>query len=211
MNSELEKHESYALVNFSRVTSSQNHNLFGSSIKHSHTITLSISKAELRRDLNHERFFPRQEIIKVEMSQNQFAELISSMNCGSGVPCTLRRHEDRRVEDPPYRNQRQLFESEFKEDVQKIGGQLDTLSSELQQLLDEKAPKKALKAFAEKIRIVAQDVNSNLPFVQSSFNETMDKTVTEAKGEVESFVLNRVVSLGIESLKKQTPQIEDEK
>jgi len=204
-----EEHESYALASFSRISSSGNHNLFGSSIKHSHTITLSISKAERHRDLNREWYFPRQEIIEVEMSQNQFAELISSLNCGSGVPCTLRRHEGRGIEDPPYHNQRHLFENEFKEKTQQVGERLSSLATDLQQLLDEKAPKRAFREFVERVRMTAQEVNSNMPFVQSSFNEAMDKTVVEAKGEVESFVLNRVTSLGIEALKDQAPQIEN--
>ncbi|MDF2790653.1 MAG: hypothetical protein K0S80_3754 [Neobacillus sp.] len=32
------------------------------------------------------------------------------------------------------------------------------------------------------------------------FNEQMDKTVNEAKGEVDAFVLNKVTTLGLEKL-----------
>ena len=42
-----------------------------------------------------------------------------------------------------------------------------------------------------------------MPFVQKSFNKAMDKTVHEAKGEVEAFVMNKVTSLGIEGLEKE--------
>jgi len=37
----------------------------------------------------------------------------------------------------------------------------------------------------------------------------MDKTVTEAKGEVEAFVTNKITSLGIAALKDQIPEIEN--
>jgi hypothetical protein len=40
----------------------------------------------------------------------------------------------------------------------------------------------------------------SIPFVQSQFNEAMDKTVTEARAEVEAFVDNKIRSLGIQAL-----------
>jgi len=43
---------------------------------------------------------------------------------------------------------------------------------------------------------------ANMPFVQTQFNEAMDKTVTEAKAEVEAFVSHKVTSLGLASLKE---------
>ena len=57
------------------------------------------------------------------------------------------------------------------------------------------------------IVMLMQDVNSNLPFVQRSFNKSIDKTVLEAKGEVEAFVMNKVTSLGIKGLEKEMLQL----
>ena len=39
-------------------------------------------------------------------------------------------------------------------------------------------------------------------FVQRSFNDAMDKTVNEAKGEVEAFTLNRILSFGIKGIEE---------
>lgn len=208
MNEIKESHESYAMASFSRVTSSENHNLFGSSITHNNTITLTICQGERHRDLHREHFFPRNKLIEVEMSQNQFSELITSLNMGSGIPVTLRHLGGVRKEDPPYHNQRHLFENEFKKDIQDVGKKLSAVAQELETMLEEKAPKRVFKEFVHKLRMVAQHINSNLPFVQKQFNEAMDKTVTEAKSEVESFVFNRVTSLGIEGLKTNLLELE---
>jgi len=47
-----------------------------------------------------------------------------------------------------------------------------------------------------------QDLQSNLKFVMQSFNKQVNKSVTEAKGEIEAFVETKVRSYGIEHLKK---------
>ena len=203
-------HESFGMVQFSRNTGT-NHKLYGSSITHSNTITLSVSGGSVKRDLYREWYMPEKQIVEIELSETQFAELITSMNMGSGVPCTILRHEGKRMENPPFENQRMLFENEFKEKVKEVGIDLEALSSELEKLVEKKASKTEFKALISKISKVSQEVNSNLPFVQKSFNEAMDKTVSEAKGEVEAFVLNKVTSLGIKSLQGQfkTPLIEN--
>ncbi|MCK4824456.1 hypothetical protein KA005_52380, partial [bacterium] len=87
-----EKHPAYGLVSFSRVTHSGGANrLFGSSLDDHHTsITLEIKRASVRHDLSQDWFFPEQTMIKVELSQLQFAELLTTMNAGSGIPCTIR-------------------------------------------------------------------------------------------------------------------------
>ena len=201
-------HESYGLAKFVRTQSSHAHNLFGSSITHKDTIHLSISKGSVKRDLHREWFIDENEIVEVELSENQFAELITTMNIGTGIPCTIKHLNGKSMSAPPYENQRQLFEKEFKADIKKIGADLNSLVTELHKLIEEKAPRSAYKELLSKVRMVSQDVNANLPFVQKSFNEAMDKTVTEAKGEIEAFVLNKILTLGIESLKNQTPMIE---
>jgi len=42
-------------------------------------------------------------------------------------------------------------------------------------------------------------INSTIPFVSQQFNESMEKTVAQAKNEIETFVTNRITSLGIQA------------
>ena len=200
------KHESYGLVGVSRVTHSHGTSLFGSSIKHSNTIRLSIKTAEVDRHLNRDWYHGSDQLIEIELSPTQFAEMITCMNMGNGVPCTLRYLEDhKRLENPPEVKQREIFEQEFQENVDKIK---DFYKNDFKQIKETLLKKGTIKIDERKqtINIITKLINTledAMPFLQKGFNESMDKTVSEAKGEVEAFVMHKVTSLGIEGLQKE--------
>ena len=55
------------------------------------------------------------------------------------------------------------------------------------------------------------DVTSKIPFVSDQFREQMEKTVLEAKSEVEAFIEHKIRSTGMEALgykKENYPLIE---
>jgi len=56
-----------------------------------------------------------------------------------------------------------------------------------------------------------QRIKSDIPFYQEQYEREMDKTVKEAKGEVEGFIQNKFIKLGIEGLKAEQLLITDEK
>ncbi len=203
-----ETHDSYGMIGLSRITGGQD-NLFGSSVRHHNFIRLRINQGVKQRGLKHNWFRGRGTLIEVDLSPTQFADLITAMNVGDGVPCTIRRisvpdNLNRRDMPPcPDYDQRKLFEDEFTEDIEKISGKAMTLLEKADVMLQQKKPlsvkeKEELRGI---IFHIAQDIKSNLPFIHTSFTEAMDKTVTEAKGEVEAFVMNKVTSLGIEGLR----------
>jgi len=205
-------HESYGLVGVSRRTGDPG-NLFGSSIRHHNYVALTIKRAKDNRDLHRNWYYGYESLIQIEMSNTQFAEMITSMNMGDGVPCTIRHVEQERMEDPPGISQRQVFEDEFKADVQKVGNKISSAVNEIGTILSDKRNVKVSdrKKILGLLESIAQDINSNMPFVQTQFNEAIERTTLEAKGEVEAFVTNKITSLGIESLREQFPQIENEK
>ena len=200
------KHESYGMVGVSRVTHSHGTSLFGSSIKHSDTIRLSIKTAEVDRHLNRDWYHGNDQLIEIELSPTQFAEMITCMNMSDGVPCTLRYLEDhKRLENPPEVKQREIFEQEFQENVDKIK---DFYKNDFKQIKETLLKKGTIKIGERKqtINIITKLINTledAMPFLQKGFNESMDKTVSEAKGEVEAFVMHKVTSLGIEGLQKE--------
>jgi hypothetical protein len=200
------EHESYAMMGISRCSSSHSKNLFGSSIKHSNTITLRIKPAKVERSLSRDWYYAtRVPYVEVEMSYSQFAEAITSLNCGDGIPVTLTCLEGREIEECPHVDKRQEFEREFQKDMVGLSNSLKKLTEQAEALLaDKRAPTKADKeTILNGIKMLRQELESNIPFVQRSFNEQMDKTVLEAKGEVEGFVMNKIVSAGLEGLQKQ--------
>lgn len=100
--SQRDSHESYAMVGFGRCCGNPGP-LFGA-IGDSHEvyIKLSIKRATVSRSgTEFESTGPRGELIEVDMTEPQFAQLLSSLNVGNGSPCTLRYFGGERVPDPP--------------------------------------------------------------------------------------------------------------
>ena len=210
---ESETHESYGIVGISRRQSSPPHNLFGSSIKHQSTMALTIKKAEKMRDLNRDWYFGRKHLIEIELSPTQFADMITGVGVGDGVPCTIRWAEGERKENPPEISQRQMYEDEFKKTMQDFGKTCYGDVQEARELLTKKGTitVKERKQVDGIITRMVGTITGTLPFIQGSFNEAMSKTVTEAKGEVDAFVMDKIISLGIEGLKDKVSLLNKDK
>ena len=199
------RHESFAMLAFRRVSRSGSVPLFGSSIPHSHTIRLTIRAGEVSRRLHADWYRGAgPEYIEVEMSYTQFAEAISAMNVGDGVPVTIRHVAGKRMAEPPAANTRAQFEAETRAGLQRIAHTLDSLVAQAEVLCEETAPGKGRrKQLLDALLAVRQDIGANLSFVAQMWGEQMDRTVTEAKGEFEALVTHTIQSLGLQALKAQ--------
>jgi hypothetical protein len=202
-------HPSYGTLLFNRAHGGKTP-LFGSSIEHSNVITMELRHADITRGLNQDNIFGNKLIVKVEMSYSQFAEAITSFGCGSGVPCTIRYTEkDGRIPECDFVSKREQFTDEFK-------GKTKDAMNESQQLIQDVtdlfSQKKALtKADKEtvisKLRKLSMDIGCNLDFIADQFNEQMDKTVMEAKGEIESFCQNKINAIASAALAEHRDEI----
>lgn len=203
-----EKHESYGMISFNRSYGGERY-LFGSSIPHNNVITLTIREGEVDRNLSKDWYNGRKRLMEIEMSESQFAELITSFGVGGGVPCTLKEVMGERKADCPFENKRMQFENEMREKVEEIHTDTENLMKEVMYLFNEK--KTLNKADKEKVidllNKINREIKSNTPFIMSQFNEQMDKTVKEAKGEVEAFTQNKMHSLALEALKQDNEWI----
>ncbi len=202
------KHPSYGLLQFSRMSGGLT-NLFGSSIQHKDTIRLRINEGGVKRDLSTDWYCDDGRIIEVEMSYSQFAEAITSMNVGSGVPVTIRwvRGEGS-IEPCPFTNKKQQFEEEFKHRLDKANETANQLILNVEKLFEEKKnlTKKDKDEILSMLTKIYQSINGNSDFVYRMFNEQMDKTTTEAKGEIEAFMQNKINSIAQAALVEQREQ-----
>jgi hypothetical protein len=198
----VDSHPSYALLQFSRVSGSSRH-LFGTSIEHFNTVRLRIIAAVCKRDLYHSWYHETSpEYIEVEMSQSQFAEAITSMNLGDGVPCTITYLAGNRVPNPPENEKpREVIREEFKEKMKSVSKKFDGGISEIAELLKKKSLGKAdREEILEVLSQLQMELGCNIPFIHRSFDEATDQTVVEAKGEVEAFIMTNVVNAGLSAL-----------
>ena len=206
LNIEPEKHESYGLVSIARQTTHPAMPLFGSSVKHGNLICLKISKGRKYRNFQTDNYMSDGTLIEVLMSPTQFAEAITSFNVGEGVPCTIRHvvgdkfdQENRRYRKPcPEVNFRKQATDELKEEMSELTERIKELSVNTEEILTRKAPIKASERdeLLSNLRMVIQEIESNIPFVNECFNRSVNKAVVEAKGEIESTYQNMREKLG---------------
>jgi len=197
----IEEHPSYAMLDIFRTNGSER-TLFGSSIQHSQTICMKISRANKQRDLSRFWYHPEEQLVEIEMSPTQFIDAITNMNT-NGVPVTLRYVNRERQPNPPPLSVKKLIQDEFKQDLKDIVDKSVEALNSLNKSLQPPALKKSdVREAISKLTSVIQDLEKNLPFVNQQFHRQMDKTITEAKGEIEAAFTNKIYSLGSEALVK---------
>ena len=192
-----EEHPAFAMIGASRVQGTH-HALFGSDFEHQHFITITIKGARVIRDLSSDWYSTAglPTYIEVSMSMYQWAEFISTLNVGDGVPCTIEfiggeghipaidKVEDRR--------------QQLREEVS------DTQADAIKAIeaLRDAAPNKKLRDLAE---TALREMRSNLPFVAKQFDEHAEKTVARAKVEIETYITNAIHRAGVAALSGGQP------
>lgn len=199
---EMTTHPSYGTLLFSRKTGRKD-SLFGSSIQHRDTICMTLYHASIERRSNRDLIYGNKAIAEVEMSYSQFAEAITSMNIGTGIPVTVRYTEkDGNIPHCDFVSKREQFEDEFKTQRKNATRVSEELIQEVTELFNQKGTlKKADKEeILRKLNKLKMDIGINTDFIVNQFNEQMDKTVMEAKGEIEAFYQNKVNTIASAAL-----------
>lgn len=210
MFEEKHDHESYGMIGITHTSCSKGVPMFGSSIKHDRWITLRIKRANVERDLNHEWYHGKETLIEVSLSAAQFAQFITTPNIGDGIPCTIKKVGTKRMEEPPYRGQNEMFNQELQEDFKKAMADSDSLISEAEEMLLSKGPMNVSdkKKLHRKLFKLVQHIKANMPFLHKQFTRSMDKTVSVAKAEIEEFYTSAVRRLGIKAIENgEVPEI----
>ena len=196
-----ESSPAYGMLLFSRV-SGGDPNLFGSSVEHNHKISLTLRTGQVKRNLNEDWYLGDKTLFNVEMSYTQFAELISSMNVGSGVPVTIRFIKGE-GEMPPVIpvSKRKQFIDEFESNNKDSNKQILALIEKVKAIFSEKRALKASEkqAVLNDLHQLSMMVDSHNTFIAKQFNETMEHISGEAKGEIEAFFDNKIRQLAAES------------
>lgn len=203
-------HPSYGMLGFSRTTGGKT-NLFGSSIQHRDTIVMELRHGEITRGLNTNWYYGGKTIAKVEMSQSQFAEAITSLNMGTGIPVTVRYTEnDGVIGECDFVNKQEQFQDELKKKLDSIDNVASTLYQEVKDILTNKKSlnKSDKEEILAKISKIVNGSSSNTSFAYDCFNEQMDKTVREAKGEIEAFYQNKVNSIAQATLVEHKEELQ---
>jgi len=201
-------HESYGMIGINRQTGG-NRSLFGSSIKHNTQICIRIKHAEVKRHLHQEWYYANgAPIVEILLSPDQFSQMITNPNVGSGVPCTITFAENREMDPPPYEGMNEIFNNEIKKEFDTALEMAWELTESAQLMLGEKGPIKVSdkKTLSGKIFALRQHIQDNMPFLHKQYCRAMNKTVTAAKAEIEEFYTNMVMKMGRKALEEGVPK-----
>ncbi len=193
-------HPSYGTISFNRTQGGSNV-LFGSSIKHNNSIMVRISHAERHLTNAAEYIFSRGTIVEAYMSPTQFADAITGSGSGGEAPITLQFTEkDGKIPQPTFINKRLEFEKEFFDRAKDI---YDHMQETIEKAKDKKIP----RWLVHDMEVSQGWLKSNIPYLAEQFAEQMEKTVTEAKAEVEAYVADTIQRTGLEGLEDMRPQL----
>lgn len=209
------KHDSYGLISFSRCQGNPGR-LFGSSLtNHGTFIRLVICEGERICDLSHDRFHAGKRLIEVDLSASQFAELITTMNVGSGIPCTIRAYNDKVINIPHDEpTEAEKVQLGFEDNIEDLKKDMRIYQLEINSYLDKptisKSDRKEIKRIIENLFV---KIHSNLPFVLTSFREATERVVAQAKAEVDSFITHNILAEGLRSVvsKVNIPMLNEKK
>jgi hypothetical protein len=200
-------HPSYGMVQFSR--RSGNPKLFASALEtHQHYVTLSVRKCQLIRGDHGDRYFGsiRGDLIEVDLSAAQFAELLTTMNVGMGVPCTIGYVQGQRIESPPdIPTEAQSVRDGFKESLGEFAKGLKSKAKTVRTILEKKTLNKDDRAVVGGvIDSVIREMTDKAPFIVDMFREATERVMTAAKAEADAWLTTVVHRAGIKALQEGT-------
>lgn len=177
-------HPSFGFIRASRV--SGHAALFDSALRHQHYITITVGASEQIRENSRTWNMAGKEYIQVSMSEAQYATFLTSLNMGSGAPCTLTRLMGAKIEEPPAdTNTRTAFDKEIEHDVQEAIGALKVAAAELSGLVGKgKATRKELNGLQGSVEKAIREISLNAPFILTQFAEYMETLTERAKADL---------------------------
>ena len=179
--------------------------LFGSDVTNQNTIRLCLKEGQCQRHLGHTHYIGGKLIAEIELSSNQFADLLTNMNVGDGIPCTIKwLREEGAI---PYKSQTPKLEILNKEIEDRVDSAVENLSKSIEQLttlinsgkLSKKVGEDLLRTLTNSYSALA---GSNKQFYINQAKKELEDIVTEAKSQVQQYVDNKVYSIGIKAIEK---------
>lgn len=205
MNNDDTRHEhpSYGQLSFSRVNGGADR-FYGTEIRPNNYISMILQTSEMTKSLSRTAYYAKKKLVEVKMTPNQFAELLTNMNC-EGVPVTISYVNGEQVESvPELDSAKTLTQAKFKKRMSDFSIGLKKSYDEANKLIDKKTLSKDDQTNLKRILYSAiQEIQNNIPYFSESFKEVMDKVVVEAKSEIDAAMTHQIMTLGLQAMHDQ--------
>lgn len=172
-------HPAYGQIGASRATG--NTTLYGSDFVHHQYVTIQISRSQLHRDLSHDWEFAREQLIEVKLSEAQWATFVSSMNSGSGVPCTLDHVGRERMPDIPLRREADVSKVELRDITGTMHARVLRTIEDIEGEIGKSLSGVKRASILKELRQLERDLGDSIPFMVKSLDQNVENTVEKAK------------------------------
>lgn len=202
---EHEVHSHPAFGNISMVRLPGGNDLFGTDTPNLGCMRITITKAEMHRDLSRDWHHQREGLISFDMSYSQFAQFITGAGIGSGTPVTLRSYRSGEYQTVPpitrHKTVREIHAQEITDMTQEVVADVAQCLKDLNQALEGGRPSmKDLRSVASKLEIAAGHLPARMKFMLDQAKEVLDKSVVEAEIEVQSYIDAHAKQLGLKHI-----------
>lgn len=207
MSDKKERHPSYGIIQFGRIQCGGDYKLFGSSYnQHPTVIRLTLKRCEVDKSGVTKSYFPREPLFTVDLSASQFAELLTTINYGSGIPCTIKGLNGESV-DPPedHRTEDQEARDDFGERMRELEARVSTALDDYEDILRQKGriKKDDREKVLSEVSKFLQDLRSNIPYMIELYNEATDKVKSNAKAEMDAYLSHSIAMTGLSQLESE--------
>lgn len=172
------------LITISRSYGGSDSRFVGSTVPSDTAITIKIQQAEKSSNqFQKETFYGKQNIVEVEMTPNQWAELITTLNYSTGTPCTITQLNNEIVEQT-YQTESvfEYYDNKIQNDFAQASRDFSNLFSDALDVLDNK--KTITKTDRETIKSAYHQMfrflGDQAPFVQKLFKEDLERHTIDA-------------------------------
>lgn len=200
--------EAAALIAFRRTQCTRD-NLYDVPYPVQGYITMSVSRVRQHRSSGDTYHMNSNELIEVKMSYSQFAEAITTMNYGCGIPCTLNYFNGEKI--PPIENQ--IHEVDLS--TNDVIDEVNEIMTRVKNLYDEVAAAKISKGLQTRLLSQISSLSGvfkdRLPFIEKVYIEKLDKLKAKVKTDIAAWMDHIAITKGIESIKSDQLLSGDEK
>lgn len=204
MKNEYETHESWGMIGASHCTCNSR-KFFQSDVPCHNLISITIKQAEKHRSLSRDWVMGKKTICEVYLTPMQWAEMLTNMNCGDGVPCTIRYTESNGLTDFKEEPSKLDLVLEETDNAIDMGlSILDEVKENLQQLLaDKKLSRKAYDELTDSLIKAINCLSGNaIDHLKICAKEEIEKMTIEAKANISAFIDYKVHSTGLKELER---------
>ena len=197
-----QKHASWGMVGFYR-TQCSGRQCFGSDVTNSNTMRLTVKHAAKHRELGRDWCMGDDTICEIELTSLQFAELLTNMNCGDGVPCTiLYTDNEGHIKYKPEKSKIDIIREERDKSIDGAFSALKEIEEEITALINNKKIAKSVGGeLSHKLSVALSNLEGfGYEYYKEQASEEIDKMVVEAKSQISEYIAAKIHSVGLEAL-----------